>query len=164
MKLNGGTQHSPCLLLAGPRGASMEPMEHTAPRLHHSLLLSTSYNISQSALSCTVDDSDGPNFFSHTVKGLRRGFDSPNGGEHYTKPDLHTGLAQCRHFFTSAASASSLGTHLVRSAKNLQPRKNGKRFRKVPAPFPNTPPTARCPVSQKTCPKCPFDWIPFAET
>lgn len=61
----------------------------------------------------------------------------------YTKPDLHTGLAQCRHFFTSAASASSLGTHLVRSVQrtfNPEKRKNGKRFWKVPAPFPNSPP------------------------
>lgn len=147
MKLNGGTQHSPCLLLADPRGASMEPMEHsTAPRdCTTHCFCQLPIILSQSALPCTVDDSDDPNFFSHTVgegPSPRIRFTKWRRAL-YTKPDLHTGLAQCRHFFTSAASASSLGTHLVRSVQrtfNPEKRKNGNRFWKVPAPFPNSPP------------------------
>lgn len=146
MKLNGGTQHSPCLLLAGPRGASMEPMEHsTAPRdcTTHCLCQLPIIYLRVRFRAPWMIPTTQTSFRARSVKGLRRGFDSPNGGEHSTLSPI------CTRDLHNAVTSSPPLPPLLRSAHTLcdpkrtfnpEKSKNGKRFRKVPAPFPNSPP------------------------
>lgn len=120
--------------------------QYSPSRLHHSLLLSTSYNISPSALPCTpwMIPTTQTSFRTRSVKGLRREFDSPNGGEHSTLSPI------CTRDLHNAVTSSPPLPPLLRSAHTLcdppqrtfnpEKSKNGKRFWKVPAPFPNSPP------------------------
>lgn len=106
-------------------------------------------------------------FRTRSVKGLRRGFDSPNGGEHSTLSPI------CTRDLHNAVTSSPPLPPLLRSAHTLcDPQRtfNPEKNEKTESDFGRFLHRSRihrhrsCPVSQKTCPKCPFDWIPFAET
>lgn len=110
MKLNGGTrnQHSLCLLLAA--GVWLEHLRLHCPSVNSTPVMLDASGCTPRTVNVICNLGFELRILTRAVKSLH-GFDSPNGGEHYTKPpictrDLHNAVTFFS--FTSAAVSDSL--------------------------------------------------------
>lgn len=158
MKLNGGTrnQHSPCLLLAA--GVWLEHLRLHCPSVNSTPVMLDASACTPRTVNVICNLGFELRILTRAVKSLH-GFDSPNGGEHYTKPpictrDLHNAVT----FFSFTSSAVS--DSLYDPQRTFSRKKNyWKTSSKVSVLFRKV-----FSFSEKLAPKYPFDSIPFAET